>query len=57
MFGRRDNDTMTIEMAFELRKRIVEAIVKYKSGHKSELQQVNFPTYQEVHPETESEKS
>ena len=44
-------------MAFELRKRIVQAIVQYKSGDKPELQQVDFPTYQEVHPDTESEKS
>ena len=57
LFGKHDNDAMPLQMAFELRKRIVKAIVKYKSGDKAELQHVDFPTYQEVHPEAESEKS
>ena len=57
VFGRHDNDAMSMQMAFELRRRIVKAIVKYKSGDKPELQHVEFPTYQEVHSETEAEKS
>ena len=44
VFGRRDNDAMTIEMAFELRKRIVKAIVDYKSSDTPEIQLVDFPT-------------
>lgn len=54
VFGRRTSDAMTKEMAFELRRRIVKAIVDYKSSDKSSVQHVDFPTYQEVHPERES---
>ena len=57
IFGRRENDTMTIQMAFELRKRIVKAIVDYKSSDKPEIQHVDFPKYEEVHPEEDSETS
>ena len=56
VFGRR-NDAMTLQMAFELRRRIVKAIVKYKSSDPPELQHVEFPTYKEMHPEAETEKS
>lgn len=56
VFGRR-GDGMTLQMAFELRRRIVKAIVKYKSGEKPEVQHVELPTYQEVHPEDETETS
>ena len=49
VFGRRDNDAMTIEMAFELRKRIVKAIIDYKSSNRIQL--VEFPTREEVHPQ------
>ena len=41
VFGRRDNDYMTMQMAFELRRRIVKAIVNYKSNDKPEIQQVD----------------
>ena len=57
VFGRRDNDAMSMQMAFELRRRIVKAIVQYKSGDKPEIQQVIFPTYKEVHPEEASGQS
>ncbi|MDE0009795.1 MAG: hypothetical protein OXU36_01540 [Candidatus Poribacteria bacterium] len=50
VFGRRD-DILTLQMAFELRRRIVKAIVKYKSSDSPELQHVDFPKYEEVHPE------
>ena len=56
MFGRRD-DILTLQMAFELRRRIVKAISDYKSSSPPAIQQVAFPTYQEVHPEAEKEKS
>ena len=55
VFGRRDSDAMTLQMAFELRKRIVRAIVNYKSSDKPEIQHVEFPKYEAVHPEEESE--
>ena len=55
VFGRRDNDAMTLQMAFELRRRIVKAIVNYKSSDKSEIQYVDFPKYEEVHPKLEAE--
>ncbi|MDE0636130.1 MAG: hypothetical protein OXI43_09825 [Candidatus Poribacteria bacterium] len=45
------------EMAFELRRRIVKAIADYKSGDTPSVQTVDIPTYQEVHPEAENEKS
>ena len=54
VFGRREG-TMTLEMAFELRRRIVRAIVNYKSSEKSEIQHVRIPTYEEVHPQEISE--
>lgn len=57
VFGRRANDAMTMQMAFELRRRIVRAIVNYKSSEKTEIQHVQIPTYQEVHPKEVSEKS
>lgn len=50
-------DYLDKEMAFELRRRIVKAIADYKSSDKPEIQHVDFPTYKEVHPETEKEKS
>lgn len=56
VFGRREG-TMTLQMAFELRRRFVRAIVNYKSSDKPEIQHVKMPTYQEVHPDNESEKS
>ena len=49
IFGMRENDYMTMPMAFELRRRIVKAIVDYKSSDKTEIQHVDFPTYEEVH--------
>ena len=51
VFGRTASDAMTKEMAFELRRRIVKAIADYKSSDKPSIQHVDFPTYQEVHPE------
>ena len=57
VFGRRANDTMTMQMAFELRRRIVKAIVNYKSSGKPEIQHVNLPIYQEVHSPNDSENS
>ena len=57
VFGRRDSDAMTMQMAFELRKRIVKAIVNYKSSDKPEIQHVDFPKYEEVHPKEDSENS
>ena len=56
VFGRRDS-TMTLQMAFELRRRIVKAIVKYKSSDSPEIQQVELPKYEEVHPKEDSENS
>ena len=53
IFGR--HDAMTLKMAFELRRRMVKAIVDYKSSDKPEIQHVDIPTYQEMHPEEESE--
>ncbi len=55
IFGRRE--VLTLQMAFELRRRIVKAIVKYKSSDPPEPQHVELPTYQEIHPENETEKS
>ena len=55
-FGGRD-DILTLQMAFELRRRIVTAISDYKSSSPPAIQQVAFPTYQEVHPEIKKEKS
>ena len=57
VFGRRANDTMTMQMAFELRRRIVKAIVDYKSSEKPEIQHVDIPTYNEVHVKEDSENS
>ena len=50
VFGRRE-ETMTLQMAFELRRRIVRAIINYKSSDKPEIQHVTLPTYKEVHPQ------
>ena len=55
VLGRRENDALTMQMAFELRRRIVKAIVNYKRSGKPEIQQVDFPTYQEVHQKEDSE--
>lgn len=55
VFGRSRN--MDEEMAVELRNRIIQAIVRYKSSKDPEIQRVEFPTYQEVHPEGEAKKS
>lgn len=57
VFGRRENDNMTMQMAFELRRRIVKAIVKYKSSDTPEIQQIDFPKYEEVHQKEDSEYS
>lgn len=54
-FGRQASNVMTMPMALELRRRIVRAIVNYKSSDKPEIQYVDIPTYQEMHPEEESE--
>lgn len=54
-FGRQARDAMTMPMALELRRRIVRAIARYKSSDKPEIQYVDIPTYQEMHPEEESE--
>ena len=51
VLGRRENDALTLQMAYELRRRIVTAIVNYKSSDKPEIQHVDFPKYEEVHPE------
>lgn len=55
IFGR--HDFLTLQMAFELRRRFVRAIVNYKSSDTPEIQHVKMPTYQEVHPESETENS
>ena len=55
IFGR--HDAMTMQMAFELRRRIVKAIVNYKSSDKPEIQHVDLPKYEEVHPKEDSENS
>ena len=47
IFGR--HDAMSLQMAFELRRRIVRAIVNYKSSGKTEIQHVRIPKYEEVH--------
>ena len=57
VFGRRDNDAMTMQMAFELRRRIVKAIVKYKSSASPEIQHVELPKYEEVHRKEDSQAS
>ena len=48
---------MTMQMAFELRRRIIKAIVNYKSSDKPEMQHVDFPKYEEVHPKEDSQTS
>ena len=55
VFGRRN--AMTVQMAFELRRRIIKAIVNYKSSDKPEIQHVDFPKYEEVHPKEDSQTS
>ena len=57
VFGKGKSDVMDRKMAVELWRRIIQAIVNYKSQQHPLIQSVNFPTYQEVHPESESEKS
>ena len=47
------DDYLDNEMAFELRRRIVTAISDYKSSNPPAIQQVDFPRYEEVHPEAE----
>lgn len=49
IFGR--HDAMTLKMAFELRRRIVKAIFDYKTSDTPTIQHVDFPKYEEVHPE------
>lgn len=56
-FGDGIDDAMTKEMAFELQRRIIQATIDYKNNDKAEVQQVDIPTYKEVHPEEESETS
>ena len=55
IFGRRGWDAMTQQMALELRRRIVKAIVDYKSSN--QIQHVDLPTREEVHPKEDSENS
>ena len=57
VFGKGKSDVMDSNMAIELWRRIIRAIVNYKSLEKPIIQHINFPTYKEVHPESESEKS
>lgn len=57
ILGRHGSDVMTMQMAIELRRRIVKAIVDYKSSDTPEIQHVDFPTYKEVHPKEDSENS
>lgn len=57
VFGRRVTDALTMQMAFELRRRIVKAIVDYKSSDKPEIQHVDVPTYEQVHQKEDSENS
>ena len=58
VFGESKSDVMDQKMALELRNRIVMAIRAYKaSGVKYTIQFVDIPTYKEVHPDPESEKS
>ena len=54
VFGIGRSDVMDKEMAGELWRRIVKATVDYKSQSKPFLQTVDFPTYKEVHAESEN---
>lgn len=54
-FGRQKSEVMDQVMAVEFYKRIIQAISRYKSGIKPEIQFVSIPTYQEMHPKEESE--
>ena len=56
-FGIGKSDVMDIEMALELRNRIIRAIFRYKSSNKPEIQYVNFPKYEEVHAKKDSGNS
>ena len=56
VFGRSDNDYMTLPMAFELRNRIVKAIVDYKSNKKPTIQFVEIPQFDEFHPEGDPDR-
>ena len=53
VFGKGKSDVMDSNMAIELWRRIIQAIVNYKSEARPIIQNVNFPTYKEVHPESE----
>ena len=55
MFGTGKSDVMDIAMAFELHRRIVQAIARYKSSDTPEIQHVDFPKYEEVHRKEKSE--
>ena len=55
IFGR--HDAMTLQMAFELRRRIVKAIIEYRSSDTPKIQHVELPKYEEVHPKENSENS
>ena len=57
VFGRSDSDAMTVQMALELRKRFVKAIVNYKSSNTPEIQYVDLPTREEAHRKEDSENS
>ena len=57
VFGKRDNDAMSVQMALELRKRLIKAIVDYKSSDTPEIQYVDLPTREEVHRQEDSETS
>ena len=56
-FSSSGDDDLTKEMAFELRRRIVKAIVDYKSSEKPEVQHVEIPKYKEVHPKEDDGNS
>ena len=55
VFGKGKSDVMDLIMAAEFYKRIIQAIARYKSSDKPEIQYVNIPTYKEMHPKEESE--
>ena len=57
VFGKGKSDVMDVIMAVEFYNRITQAIARYKSSDKPEIQYVNFPTYQEMHPKEESGNS
>ena len=57
VFGRLASDAMTKQMAFELRRRIINAIIDYKSSHTPEVQYVDLPPYKEGQSPNDSENS